>query len=257
MTPTIAIYMHQTQPFHPMQMEAMGRHTQQSYRLILVHELGSVHVNLDRALQECDRFHRVFGSRYVVILDDDCIVLEDNWLAKLLKAFETNPRYGILTVPEMKNRRTVRKYLENKRKFISVTAPEVVEIPWIPGYLMAIDLAKVPGLYGDVRIPFTKGMSDLDLSLQVLSRGFLCGLFTRTAVYHPYKGPCTPEMDRQYEQQYKYMKEKWGNLFVARCGNPTATLINHDPSEVGLKEDLADYTERPDFDKKLVKEVAA
>jgi len=240
----ISIYMHKTQAFHPMQMEAIAKHTHRSYHLQLVNQPGTVHQNINRALDWSYRTKDIDGSQYLFLLDDDCILLEDNWAEKVIRAMQATPQVAMMTVPEMKNMRSVRAY-----KAARVPKREKVYLmPWLPGYFLAIDMDKVPSLKADENIPHAKGMSDLDLSLQVLARGWCVGMYQGMCVYHPYKGPCTAEHDAEYDDQSSYMIQKWGIRYRDAKSRQVSTMFDEDlTGEKGLKEDEEDFRSRPDY----------
>lgn len=239
MTPQISIYMHKLQPFHPMQLEAIARHTKRSYDLTVICEPGTVHENMLRAFKQA-------RSRYFVLLDDDCIVLDDGWLDRLIEDLQDCPTLGAVTLPEMKNLRSVRAYRKCREDLLPTSLPQVFTVKWIPGYLMAFDLERVPGIDPDVKIPHPKGMSDVDVSLQVRAAGFHVGVSTRSAVYHPYKGGVTEQMREESKEQMDYMFQKWGTFFADAITSPAGFITTY-PPDSGMEESEEDLCHRPDY----------
>ncbi len=229
-TTEIFYYAHQEPPWLAQNIQALKDTTDGDYELRVLIEPGTAHENLDRCLLRAK-------SDRVVIMDDDCAILppDRNWLQQIHKAFDENPRVGQVTPIEIKDPETRDVYVHSPDAF-KKWLPNSFRVPWLPGYLIALDRTRVPDIRADVGLPGCTGMSDLDISLQVTWRGFDCLALTGFCAYHPWKSleahstRIDPERDNQ---QKLYMYAKWGEHFVQAATAQLGMIVTLD--NLGLR----------------------
>jgi hypothetical protein len=209
--PTIGIYMHRLQQWHGQQMRAIAELAGRSYDMILVQEPGTVHENINRVLRRAYEKN----VRYLCLMDDDAIPLNEGFLDTLMDVMNATPDCGVIQAMEIQQAELRNKYIAKQRHKqlpSNLAQHTMLRIPWLQGFLAFFDLWKTPGLWADEAIPHPVGMSDLDLSLQVRKAGFQTYVCGCVAVYHPEK-PMRPHAKEHNEDQCKYMFQKWGQFF--------------------------------------------
>jgi len=230
---TIATYMRQVQEWHPIQWMQIAKHTHCSFKMVRICREGTVHEKWQQAIDETD-------TQYVVVVDDDCLVIADGWLEAILGELKSTPDAGCITPIEIKDRETFEVYFEDRNRLIPPNCPTLVESAWLPGYMMVIDKERTPGACVDVNIPHPKGASDVDFSLTIRRAGFKCYYTSKVCVYHPYKNPVTEQDKLEAREQYEYLSHKWGKFYTESLNQQAAGTIKL-PDVVWRKQTLEDF----------------
>ncbi len=215
---TIGVFMARTGPDHPDQMASLARTLKRSVEIQYVYESGTAHQNINKVIDRCK-------TRYLCLLDDDVIFLDEHWLDHLLARMDERHEIGELVPIEVKTEQIRDEYLSNGWLNLSPRTVEFVEQSWLPGYCALFDMDKTPSLRADEKIPGPSGMSDVDLSLQVRKAGYKCILTNATVVFHRIKPLDMDWRDKwqiiqEYElpalcyEQMTYMTSKWGEFFA-------------------------------------------
>ena len=209
----IGIYTHRWSHLQVRAVEAIARHTKtEQYSILVTQSAGTCHENMNR-------LWRRFSAPYVVLMDEDVVVLQDNWLKGLIGALEADGELGVVGCSE------------DKRPPTAVREPESIKLSyrtWIPAYVMAFKRERVPFLCFDEAIPGRMGMTDVDACLQLLDHGLRVGTIPEIVVYHPNRDddasrleearPRVGEQRAWYPEQVAYMRAKWGDLFARTLG---------------------------------------
>jgi hypothetical protein len=157
---------------------------------------------------------------YFIWLDEDVQFLTPGWLGLLLEHFQ-DPTIGMVTCMQVKDQHMVEATLQHANEVCGGS----VEMSWAPGHVFAIrTLLLRNGVNADRKMPGVKGMSDVDICLQVRNKGFSVVNDERVVVWHPHKPqddigrradqqPTLAEERAVFEAQKNYMIEKWGNFY--------------------------------------------
>jgi len=200
----IAIYCHRFSHWQVSAAESVARYTRRSHRLIQITEKGSAHVNLNRVLEAAQ-------ARYLVILDEDSALTQDDWADSFLETVG-RPEVGLVGAFQ-------------KRSYYQEPPDQNLHIvPWTPGYFMGFDREKIPHCRFDESIPGLNGMTDVDFCLQVRQFDPLQIVQDyRIGIYHPQRDedeiraveerPTVKQQAAWYHDQMEYMRHKWGPGF--------------------------------------------
>lgn len=210
--PDICIWTHRWSEWLPKCAESIARHTRGNYNLIVVCEPGSCHENMNRVLA---RSH----SRYTVFLDEDVEILTSGWLDILLDDLRQQEDLGVVGCREVKDEFPRALYLRDAQRFLdSVKSAGLQEATWVPAYVMVFDRQRYPTLHFDEDIPGLKGMTDVDICLQLRKHGLKVARDMRVVVFHPHRresergrnGVPTKEQELEwFAKQRAYMTLKW------------------------------------------------
>lgn len=221
--PTLAIYTHRHHPeFLATCLGSIGRTVRQSCNTLLWLQPASVHKNMADALDAAG------DARYFAWVDEDIEFLDVDWLPELLRNLQENPRLGGVSIEQVKDFDLKCQYEQfAESNPLSTRESNLAVVPWLPAHLLLIDRSRVKKARPDVNVPGTKGMSDLDLCLQIrLLDGLDVAINRNVVCYHPHKpaddswrraekNPTWSEEQVIYPQQVAYMVEKWGSDFVS------------------------------------------
>lgn len=199
----IGIYTHRWSELQVRAIESIARRTRHhQYSILVTQQPGNCHENMNR-------IWRRFSARYVVLMDEDVVVLQDGWLDSLIGALRADASVGVVGCNEVKLR----------PQSVSEPTHATVSYPgWIPAYVMAFERERVPFLAFDENIPGQIGMTDLDACLQIRDRGLQVALHPEVVVYHPIRDdaetrPRQEKLKQWHPEQIAYMRMKWGSLF--------------------------------------------
>jgi hypothetical protein len=225
----IVMWAHRWHPIQQTCRESVDRLTGGDYRYHELIEPGTCHQNMNRAF-------RTGSARYVCLIDEDIEVLTRDWIWHLIEAMQEDDTIGAINCVEMKD-------LLERAHWLAAAGEQPLtrhsmEIPWIPAYVTLLDRERTPWYAVDEQIPGRKGMSDLDGSLLLRSRGFRCLRHLGVAVYHPHKGSederramatttKAEELDC-FPAQQEYMLHKWGKMFL-NAVQAANGLVKHEP----------------------------
>jgi len=204
----IGIYTHRWSELQVRAIESIARHTKtHQYSILVTQQPGNCHENMNR-------LWRRFSARYVVLMDEDVVVLQDGWLDGLIGALRADSNLGVVGCNEVKSVPP------------SVSEPRQATLmypSWIAAYVMAFERERVPFLVFDEGIPGQMGMTDLDACLQIRDHGLQVGMHPEVIVYHPIRDDDDvrrreqrPTLDKLREwcpEQVAYMRMKWGGFF--------------------------------------------
>ncbi len=217
--PDILLFMRRVGPYHTEQLASLARHTQQSYNLICAYEP-------DTTAFECvNRAISRSTSRWMALVDDDVIFLEDFWLKTLIDILRQHDDLGVLTPMEVKTEEELSAFQKDRETFSPYRKLVLGETNWNPGYVLLFDREKVQDIYADEKLPGRYGMSDLDMCLQVRASGFRVAMTGQVYVYHPWK-----IKDREWRERYEMVQDdkehemhllqqahmiaKWGEFYL-------------------------------------------
>lgn len=190
--------------------ESIARTVPGTFRLTMLREPGTCHVNMQRALEAA-------RARYLFLLDEDVEFLQQGWLPAMLGAAK-GESVGLVGCAEVKDAEGRARVLAERPEAADgpVTRPHMV-----PAYVTLIDTLRCRGLKFDVDMPGLKGFSDTDFCYQVASRGLRVVRQEGVVVYHPWKperdadraaaGYTTTKQEQEwFHQQVARMDERWG-----------------------------------------------
>ncbi|HYC63835.1 MAG TPA: glycosyltransferase [Reyranellaceae bacterium] len=214
---TVVTYAHREHWFQERLERSVHAKTTTPYQWHKVIFPAGVHPNMNRALKVSD-------SRFICLLDEDVEILTHGWLGRLVDAMQRDRRLGLLTT-QVFDRQEQRDAYEAALGGPHQTSDYVQPITWAPGYVMLFDRQKTGPIWADEAIPGRHGMSDVDISLEVTSRGLTIGRHTGVYVFHPHKddngtrarvgAQSLEEMQAVFPAQLQYMLDKWGADYVA------------------------------------------
>lgn len=216
--PDILMFMRRVGPHHPDQMGAIARHTKQSYNIICAYEEDTTAYQcLNRAIDRST-------SRWMCVIDDDAIPLQDYWLRDMIDVLERHDDVGMIGASEVKSEADLEDLMNNPLHF-GKESDLVVAVRWVPGYFTIFDREKVPHVRCDEGFAGRYGMSDLDLCLQVREAGLDVAYSFKTTMYHPWKNPNSAFRDKYqmeqpeaelplHEKHREYMFKKWGQFYL-------------------------------------------
>ena len=222
--PDVCMFMRRVGPFHEEQMEAIARHTKQSFNLIYVYEPDTT------SYQAVTQAFARSTSRWRLLIDDDVIPMDDYWIATVVGVLERHDDVGVVAALELRTMDLVNEYAADKDGFRQRCGAGVVESTSLSG-LMAFDMEKVPNLYSEENFPGRYGMNDADLAFQVHRAGFKSAFTCLTCVKHLWKpdgerdwrlkNDIIPQDEEPYwhELHKQFMREKWGDYFDANWPN--------------------------------------
>ena len=220
----IAIWTHRWSDWLPKCAQSVAQHTRQSYNLIVVCEPGNCHENMNRVLA---RSH----GRYLVFLDEDVEILDDDWLSLLVSDLVAYSDLGVVGCREAKDEFQRAFYRQDRAKALSEFPTGLSFTTWIPAFVMVFDRQRYPTLHFDENIPGDKGMTDVDACLQLRQHGLRVAVDNRLAVYHPSRLEAdrgrngVPKKEDElawFEKQRDYMAAKWGETYT---GDKTLQLV--------------------------------
>lgn len=206
----IGVYCHRFSDFQVDCISSVAQHTKQSYNLIVVCEPGSCHKNMNRVLD------RSMGD-YLILMDEDVQIEQDNWLDLLTGDLESVKDAGV-----------VGTFVARSQAALQAWSPEMAtpgtwpeERTWIPAHVMCFDMRRVREfLRFDECIPWIMGMTDVDACLQIRHIGLRVMIDRRVVVYHPTRDdeetrakeqrPTIAEQQKYFPDQFQYMSNKWG-----------------------------------------------
>lgn len=228
--PDILLFMKRIGAYHAQQLASIATHTKRSYNLIVANEPNTT------AMQCVNLAIKRSTSRWMCILDDDCIILQDHWLDLLIEILEKHDDVALISCVEIKDAESLKKFQENPENFWPSDLVTTVELNWAAGYLHLFDREKVPDLLADEQIPGSYGMSDTDFCFQIKRFGYKLARTTKTVVYHPWKITDPEWRDKysmvreedeltQYNLQDAYMTEKWGVDYLVNRAQKTLSII--------------------------------
>ena len=202
------IYSHRPHRWQPIAAEAIVRLCPETIRLTVIREPGTAAMNLNRGLDIC-------RSRYLFLMDEDCILKQVGWVGAML-AMTGKPDFGIGGCQEA--------LTEEDAAALPPTAEHgpVVRVVRQPGYVHLIDTMRCKGLRFDEKCPGASGMTDIDICAQArIVKGL--GVYRNNGafVYHQVKvdedswrranhHDLWTDMQKWYPEQVKYMDSKWG-----------------------------------------------
>lgn len=205
-TPELLVYTHRHSDWLPKLMESLARTVTVPYRVHTLIQPGSVHQNMQRVLEMAPS-----DSRFVCWLDEDIQFLDKDWLQCLLEQFQ-DPQVGMVGTAQVKTAEQLFDYeMFEKRGTELPNTP--IEVDWLPAHCIMLDRSRVKSLYADVNMPGIKGMSDVDICMQVRSQGLKIILDERVVVYHPWKPDVENPSADVFPEQVCYMLQKWGDLY--------------------------------------------
>lgn len=196
-----------------------------TYNLKVIEQPGSAHENLDRAL-------KAISTRRAVVMDDDCCVLDADWLEIIMSVFDNHALCGQVTAIEVKCAEDRDWYLNGGRQVLAADdkIPDAFRALWLPGYLCAVDLSRTGPLEADVNVPGgPTGMSDLLLSLSIRELGWECWVSTRTCVQHLWKDSAAETLRRTQTrdaEQIAYATKKYGRFFLEAASTQMGVLLS-------------------------------
>lgn len=213
----LATYTHRWSELQVRLMTSVAKHTKtHQYSFLVTQKPGNCHQNMNR-------IWRRLTAAYVVLMDEDVVILQDGWLASLIESLESDEKIGVVGCAEVK------------------TLPAIVPEPgkvtldfqmWIPAYVMAFKRERVPFLRFDEAIPGQMGMTDLDACLQIVDKGLKVAVNPQVVVFHPNRDddairvreqrPLIRQQEDWFRLQSAYMNEKWGDLWK-RVRRPRGT----------------------------------
>ena len=160
---------------------------------------------------------KMFENRFVVYLNDDVEIIDENWLSYLYSICRL-PKIALVGCSEIFTDLDRIMYLQNKQIFNSVNIQKslLTEPGWIASYCWMWDRLKTDIKF-DESIPTSelcgKGMTDVDACIAVKEAGFGIMKDYRFRIYHEHKGETEEQLKARlelYPIQLQYMKEKWG-----------------------------------------------
>lgn len=217
--PELLLFMRRVGPHHEDQMRAIAEHTKESYTIRL--EFTPPEITSYQAL---DAVLKRATSRYVVIMDDDLLPLDDYWLSTVLEPLKKFPDVAMVIPWETKEKHIAEGWQKDGIKVFPNPPQAVLSINRMAGYCMAVDRQRVPGLYSDLGFPHRWAGSDWDMQFQVLSAGFKVACTTKTLVYHPLKltdqswrdqfgFPSDQEFAGWTQDHRDFLLKKWGPMY--------------------------------------------
>lgn len=210
---TLGIYTHRHSPYLSKLLYSVGKTVTETVDIRLLIEPGNVHENMAAIASSVD-------TEFFVWLDEDIQFLTDDWLSTLLSHFEDDT-IGMVSCTQVKKKELIEPTLRRSSGLRGLT-----EVRWTPGHVYVIRTSLLrDGVLPDVKIPGVKGMSDLDLCLQVRDRNFKVVVDERVVVWHPWKPdtdsfraseqqPSLQEEKDVFPKQRDYMLEKWGDDYA-------------------------------------------
>lgn len=227
--PDILLFMRRVGPYHEEQLASLARHTKQSYNLICAYEP-------DTTAFECvNRAVSRSRSRWMALVDDDVIFLEDFWLATLIDILRQHEDFAVLTPMEVKTKEELAAFRRDPDNCFPYRRIRLGETNWNPGYVLLFDRDKAQDLYADEKLPGRYGMSDLDMCLQARAAGFRVGMTGQVYVYHPWK-----IKDREWRERYDMVQDekehemhllqqahmiaKWGDFYLRNIRGSATNL---------------------------------
>ena len=213
----IGIYTHRWSEWQVRCIESIARHTKShQYSILMTQKTGNCHQNMNR-------LWRRFTAPYVIMLDEDVTILQDGWLESLIKGLESNDKIGVLGAMDIKFGLDIEGGIPEPSSPHYSSKSTINFKRWIPAYLMAFKLSRVPFLRFDEAIPGDMGMTDVDACCQIDTNGLLVAVNSEVLVYHPARDddetrkkeqrPSRGWQELWYPAQVAYMQQKWGDLF--------------------------------------------
>jgi len=166
-------------------------------------------------------------SRYTVFLDEDVEILDNDWLDIAICDLKSVSDLGVVGCREIKDEFERALYRHSRNVLLATLTEPLAFATWVPAYVMVFDRSRCAALAADENIPGAKGMTDVDMCLQIRTHGLRVGIDHRVCVYHPHKRPqdrggngvpTKAEELAWFDAQRAYMTEKWGDMYT---GDPT------------------------------------
>jgi len=234
--PDVCMFMRRVGPFHEEQMSAFARHTKESFNLIYVYEPDTT------SYQAVTQAFARSTSRYLLLIDDDVIPLDDGWISAVIGVLQRHQELGAVSAFELRTQELVDEYLANREAFRAKGAGTILQSTSLSG-LMAFDRARVPDLYSEEGFPGRYGMNDADLAFQVHKAGLQSAFTCLTCVKHLWK----PDGQREWrlandiipqdeephwhELHKQFMRKKWGRYFDENWPNRFLRVIESLPDQ--------------------------
>jgi hypothetical protein len=221
--PELIVWTHRWhEKYEPKILESIGRTVRSiPYRISVMIDPGNCHENMQKALD-------MSVSRYICLLDEDIIFLQEGWLERMLSVIKSDESLGILGCEETYDKvfadAIMRGEMDAQRE------NRVVVDTWIPAYMMLIDRERLPDLSIPQDIPGIKGMTDVDLCYQAKAAGKVVAVDHAVLVYHEEKGkwdaetmlahdqPTHEEQRAVYPTQVEWLVGRWGKQDYRRVG---------------------------------------
>lgn len=217
---TLGIYTHRHSDYLQKLLFSIGKMTKETVDIRLHMQPANVHDNMWAVSQDVN-------TEFFIWMDEDIQLLTEDWLPKLLSNFE-DPTVGMVTCAQVKDAHLVDRAMALSAEVVSGS----VEMAWAPGHLFCIrsELLHEDRVEIDRKIPGNKGMSDLDVCLQVRDEGFKLVQDDRVVVWHPHKPsddagriadqqPTMQEESSVFEAQARYMYTKWADYYLDAMNN--------------------------------------
>lgn len=161
-----------------------------------------VNVEMLRVASNAQRtwdYARLTGKRYVVMMDDDIEILQDDIIERAIEVLEEN-NWAMCVPYETYNS----NYELGKHKF------EVREREWMPGYFVVIDTEKMKGYEFDNTLNDNEDHVDLDMSLYAHSLGYKMGMVDRIIIHYT---------DNHLPESMQIMREDGHSQYFMAHGN--------------------------------------
>lgn len=212
---SLVVYQHRWSELQVRCLTSIARHTKRlQYDVIVVQKEGNCAKNMNRGWGRAK-------APYVVMLDEDVVILQDEWLETLIDVLRNDPKAGVIGCKETKLLEEA-DLLEAENTVQPTLLAEVRS--WLPAYVTCYARERVGEfLEFDEAIPGQMGMSDLDACLQITAKGLKCLYHPGVTVYHPARDddetrlreqrPLTRQQQEWFPEQVSYMNVKWGEHF--------------------------------------------
>lgn len=168
------------------------------YQKIITVQPKRVAANLSDVWNLC----KSTGKRYVVLMDDDIEVLEQDVIYRGIQILQMT-EWAICSTHETYNS----NYELGKHLFT------VYEKEWLPGYFLIIDTHKIGDYIFDTSLNEDQDHVDLDMSMYAHSLGYRVGNIDRVIVHHS-DNHFPEHLNRglkQYLQAHESLRSKWSS----------------------------------------------